>query len=373
MNKSDSLIQESPDAIRFVENVVQSSQQYKRFPSESFTTVESGVLLTSGVDLQGEAFAQEALEEAVRHIREHGLWLRYQHDPMVPPIGRVLDADLFYAPRSKLSFVAGVFGIFDPKSIPSFSSFRIAVPDADQTKGPPEESEPPILAVTVEYNPHEIAREDVTQMLQSAPDSVSRQPVEQFRKAADPLTLVYLVIASWPLWANPFSMKFLERFGEEAANGVIALAKWLGKKVASKLRSDSRLVFKFTTQNCELEFVLDSNDPAIVSEAARKVLETWEQANQLISALAGYELQRLVYEYDRNAKQWLPSFAETKKVGLIADRPKLIAAEAFQSGGLSVGGRREASIDQQSLTEKSNTKLLRNGQSKEADDESRRG
>jgi len=340
-NKPQSLIQESSDAIRFVQKAALEWDRYKLFASETFLLVQPGILLTSGPDLQGEEFVPQALEEAVRHIKEEGLWMRYQHDPAVPPIGRLLDAGLFFAPQTGLMFVAGVFGILDPSSVPSFSKIGINTRSDYDPGPPPAEFEAPHLHVTLEYNKHEIAPELVAEMLQGAPPSVSKEPRLQFRKAADPFTIACFAIASWPLWANPFAKKFLERFGEEAANVVMAFSKWLGKEVAGRLKDGSRLVVSFNTRGCKVEFVLTTNEPSVVREASENVLKCLPQASQLISALLAYEPQRVVYLYDQEAKQWFPSFAETKKVGLIADTPKLISLEVFQSGGLSVGGSLE--------------------------------
>jgi hypothetical protein len=116
------LIDEVPDARLFIARACQSWEKYKRFPVEDFIDVRGGVLATSGVDLQNESFAPEGLYQSAEQIRQNSLWLMHEHNPLVPPLGRVLAAKAFYAPESQLYFVAGVLGLYDASKCQSFSS-----------------------------------------------------------------------------------------------------------------------------------------------------------------------------------------------------------------------------------------------------------
>ena len=69
------LIDEVPEAQRFISTACRSWEKYKRFPLEDFTDVRGAVLATSGIDSQNEAFAPEGLYESAKKIGDHSLWL----------------------------------------------------------------------------------------------------------------------------------------------------------------------------------------------------------------------------------------------------------------------------------------------------------
>src|ERR1035441_10107128 len=187
---SDSLIDEVPEARRFIDSACRGWEKFKRYPLEEFTDVRGAVLATSGVDLQNESFAAEGLYKMAEQIRQDSLWLMHEHNPLVAPLGRVLAAKCFYAPNSRLHFVAGVLGLYDSSQSSRFSSVG-----CDIEKLPVE----PITAgmddttrelLTLSYNPHEIPPAIIEDLLRDAPPEVVRQPALVARKAADPLTIL---------------------------------------------------------------------------------------------------------------------------------------------------------------------------------------
>jgi hypothetical protein len=158
-----SLIAESEDSLHFLREVESNIQAYLYFPGEHFSQTAPGVLATSSVDLQGEAFAIDALEESARHVQADGLWINYEHDPSIPPIGRVIAARAFFAPQSKCYFVAALFGFYAPSSYVSFAGSGIAkVPDSQSDNEAEEEVVlgvvRPALHVELQTNPYELPK-----------------------------------------------------------------------------------------------------------------------------------------------------------------------------------------------------------------------
>ena len=228
------LIDEVPAAKRFITAACQSWEKYKRFPLEEFINVRGAVLATSGVDLQNECFAAEGLYEMADQIRQHSLWLMHEHNPLVPPLGRVLAAKAFYSPESRLHFVAGVLGLYDPSKYPSFSSvgWHVGMPLAELSA--PELGDANWeKTIALSYNPHEIPPLMIEQLLQERPPEVAPQPALVGRKAADPLTILALSTSLWVLTSNPFTKKFSERLGERAADTAIELSSWLKDRVVA--------------------------------------------------------------------------------------------------------------------------------------------
>lgn len=81
----------------------------------------SAVLATTHVDRHNEAFALSALEGIVEQLNQHYLPVGVEHDPRVPPLGRVISAEL--RPRDDREFeVAAQIEVFEPGDRITFGS-----------------------------------------------------------------------------------------------------------------------------------------------------------------------------------------------------------------------------------------------------------
>jgi hypothetical protein len=69
----------------------------------------------------------------------------------------------------------------------------------------------------IAYSPHEIYPEFINELLRDAPDIVNPKPKRSLRKEIDPIRIFTVLASIWLLASNPFSKKFLERYGEETA------------------------------------------------------------------------------------------------------------------------------------------------------------
>lgn len=337
------LLEEVTEAKEFCKSVLRDIHSYKLYADETFSHLHRAILSSSAVDLQGEAFTPDALETGARRINEEILWIGVHHDPLIQPYGRVISAKVFYSPISKIHFTAAVIGYFDPTNLPTFADLGVdsyLSLDGRNEILPRFEDEP--FRGHLAFNPHEIDRAIVLDMLESSPDFVAKQPLRSLRKTADPdpLTIISLIVSIGILLYNPFSKKFLERYGERAADGSIAFFSWLSAKVFAALNDlkQKRVLFELVSEykGCRVQFVTNSNDTAILCEASNSISRAASSAVALIDGAKHLEFQRLIYEFDLKTRKWLPLHATSKKVGVISDRPYLIAID--QMKGLSVGG-----------------------------------
>lgn len=330
---------ETPEAKLFGESIANNIQNHKLYPTEEFADLWFGSLATSGVDLQGEAFTPQSLESFAHRIKEETLWIGAHHDPLIQPYGRVISAKVFYAPKSQLYFVAAVIGLHDPKMLQKFEDLGIDLTTVlidDISDVPRSENEQIQLA----FSPHEIERAIINELLADAPDIVEKQPIRSLRKSAEPITILSIFASIWLLTNNPFSKKFLERYGEKAADGSLVFFSWLSEKVFRKLSNlrNKRVLFEFISEykGCRVQFVIASADTSILCEASNSIFDAGHSAVALIDRLESLGLQRLIYEFDINARKWLPLHATSKVAGVISDKPYLIALD--QMKGFSVGG-----------------------------------
>jgi len=146
-------------------------------------------------------------------------------------------------------------------------------------------------------------------------------------------------VVSAGLLVNPFTKKFLEKWGEEAAEQTIAFSKWLAKSVVAKFTKNDKVLLRSVSNGCDVEFVIDFSEPEMVTLAAQQVFESGRLAAKLVGALKQYGPRRVVYAFDPAAKKWFPKFAVTRYGGVITDQPYLITIDTSR-GGLSLGGTR---------------------------------
>ncbi|HEX3248355.1 MAG TPA: hypothetical protein VHS05_02930 [Pyrinomonadaceae bacterium] len=332
---------EVPEAGLFAKSISDNIQNYKLHPTEEFSDIWVGTLATTAVDLQREAFTRQSLAAFVQQLEQETLWIGAHHDPLIQPYGRVVSAKLFYAPQSELYFVAAVVGLYDQHTLPKFEHFGLDLTTVlfdDIADVPRLESDKVQLA----YSPHEIDRVVITELLLEAPEMVDRQPKRSLRKSADPITILSVLASFWLLTNNPFSKKFLERYGEKAADSSMAFFSWLSRRVFTKLNElqNRRVLFEFMSnyKGCRVQFVIPSKDLSVLCEATNVIYDGAQSAKALIDKLESLGLQRLIYEFDLNARKWLPLHATSKSVGVISDRPYLVALDqmkAFSVGGIT--------------------------------------
>ena len=268
------------------------------------------------------------------------MWMGAYHDPLVQTIGRVLNAGLFYEEQSKTHFIAAVIGYYDPAQARPFRDFAV-LSEAESWEEeywvPSDEWE---WDVRLALNPREVEASEIAEILAGAPTFVADSIEPRVRKAFDPTPIIEIYVPLWLLANNPFAKKFLERYGEKAADLSMQLIAWLAGKVSRALKGvrAKRVLFELASdyRGCRIEFVVDSKEPDVVSAACRSVQGAAQDAMRIVNGLEDMELTKLVYEYDLKAERWLPLHAAGKRVGVIADRPMLIAVSELP--GLSLGG-----------------------------------
>ena len=334
------MLDENEDAVRFVTDVSERADSMIIYPEERFKSVIAGVLMTTTVDSQGDQFGVEALETLVTKVTEEVFLVTAHHDPRIQPVGRVLAAKVFFAPKSEAHFVAGVIGYWDPSTYKTFDKVGITGGVADNCELIPDfyTEDPPQASIGLNRQDFDLT--DLHDVLEEAPPIVSREVNEQFRKAHDPITIVSISVSISLLLSTPYLKEIQKKFGAATADACIDFSRWVGTVLAAKVRSLFKREILFEIQSeiaaCDISFLVETSDPLLVSEAMEHVQQAAIAAINLASAMKSLEPIRITYLYDHAAKKWLPLHAVTKNAGIITDRPRLITLEGLS--GLSVSG-----------------------------------
>jgi hypothetical protein len=298
----------------------------------AFGRIEECVVWADTEDDNGDQLVPVDPNRLVDEINTVGLPLLVQHDPGTPA-GRVIAAKLF-ASQDGRQFVAAVAGLYTDETSVSFADFGINggldAPSPPQLPplpvdftiyvgADPREVDPVWLDGVVREGPLEVIRTDISH---NTAESVS----ELIR-----IALPYIAI----VW-NPFVTTIAKEAGKAT---YAALEEWflmfLGR--LSELKSPI-VEIQSHHRHCLMSFLFRGNDVQRLYAAHEGRAIAAAQAAKLVDHLIakGVAPRALMYEFDHDAKQWYPSFAELEDGRIVTDRNILIAFENLPSG-LSLG------------------------------------
>lgn len=332
-----SLLNDTPEAVAFVKQVLENVDVYKLFEGEVFSRVDSAIFATTGADSHGHVISEADLQSFVSNAKGEIVWGGAEHNPLVQPIGRTLAMKFFRSPISGVGFIAGVMGTYGEDYYLKFSDVGIDISSLVVPEVHAGDTTGAFIGAAIAYSPQEITPDVVDQMLGDAPDFVDREPQIQFRKAVVTPPLFTLMIDAAVLL---MARKFLEKSGEKLADAAFELLSWLKTSVFNKLSelTQERVVVQFQTayNGCRVSLIIPSKDPAVLTDGASSMGDAMATAIAILHALKSMEVATLKFEYDSTCKRWLPLHAACRKGRIIADRPHLIVIKEAQ--GLSIGG-----------------------------------
>lgn len=304
-----------------------------KFKSDIYDDFVLGVISTNQVDTHGDKMSLEALKSIEQTINTHGLPLNAHHDPRIATFGRTLAAKMLTSQDGSKVYVFGVIATYSKKFYKPFPKNK-GFFESDYV---PSEGDISFDPVKIEFSNIEIDEDIMVKALGNAPEFVAPTPNIAVRKAADPVTILSIAIPA--SIALPFLTGYFNKLGEQAANHQERFIKWLTESIVKKV--NKRVLYDFNTpyRACKVEFIIETNSPALIKQAINQISNASDSAKKLIDNLANERPRRLVYVYHNCDKIWVPEHLTLNNGEVLTDRPYLMSLEEF--GGLSIG----ASID----------------------------
>jgi hypothetical protein len=295
---SHNLLNETPDARSFIEHVRKNIDQFRLFEDETFARVDGAIIATTGTDLHGDEIAHEGLKAFVSNAKDELIWGGVEHNPLIQAVGRTLAMKYFRSPVSGTGFIAGVLGTYGQDYYLRFRDVGI-----DISKWSPDLCDTYdmscVLEAAIAFNPQELPSPLIAEMLAAAPSFVEKDARIQFRKAAESLPILSVLIGTGLVLAG---RKFAERTGEKLADANAELFSWLRKVVFKKIAqlTAKRVVIQFQTshERCRISCAILSNDPDVLSDAVASLSEAVSAALWIIRVLAKFEVATITFEYD---------------------------------------------------------------------------
>ena len=333
-----------PEASKFCDNVIENIQNYKLYPEENFISLTKGILASTRLDSQNEQFTIENLKSFQEKINNDILWFGINHDPLIQPHGRAIAAKIFYAPQSEEYVLFVVTGYYNVTKFFKFKDIGIDSKNTihEEHTIPPFDIEKTVIRIG--FNKKEMDTDTASQFehdIANAPEFVIKEIDYRFRKTSDPFTTITICIPIWLIIANPFSKKFLEVYAEEAAKKSLEIFKWIIDYIISKVNKikNERVLIEYESpcRSCHYQFLIDTKNTSKIIKATELLYKAGNNSLYLYQNLQKYDVVKIVYKFDTMNEHWEPIYAVTKKLGIISDKPTLIALDKLP--GLSIGGR----------------------------------
>lgn len=246
------------------------------------------IIATTHIDLHGEKMTVSALEDIVNQVNMYSIPLGTEHDPRIPPYGRIESAKIIKLDDGEYA-VEAVFEIFE-----HVDDFKLSKPSKEL---PPRNSDLAEFHLVYDRN----FRDDEDHVLiNDISELFGTDSREELKKAFEPLT-VLTIIASFVIVG--IARGFLNKLGED---GYLLLKDLLKKLMGRKKEGEVekllqfQLVIHLDQQAIEVDVILTNPSNYDID----KFFDTeFKKLDQLIFLYSNSDigLRRLIFEYKNGA------------------------------------------------------------------------
>ena len=266
--------------------------------------------------------------------------LLHNHDPGRPK-GQILESAKFETDDGR-EFVVAVLGYYAGGDVLDFRKVGV---NTEEVVPPPVRL--PVLpdSVWIDFatDPREVDEEWLMRATSDAPLRVAR--VQLSHNAAESIhELIRIGVPYVLLVWNPF----VTAIATEVGKGVFAAFQAWVRKLLDRLaeRRNPILSIQSHYDDCDVSFLLRGKDVGHHYTAHDAMSDAAAQAARLVAQLKarGTAARQLVYEFDKEAGKWYPSYAVLTDDRIITDNVELIAIENLPKN-LSIGmGRWQSTV-----------------------------
>lgn len=317
---------DTPTALAWTEIAIQ------RHSDGIFGKLSPAVIWSDRRGDDGELLVAVDPQKLVKKINSTPHIILHNHDPGKPK-GQMLESAAFQS-ESGENFVAAILGFYAGGKVLDFQGLGLdtTTPGVSPKQLP---ALPDDVWIQFATDSREVDSAWLDAITEDAPLEVER--TELSHNAADSAHelirtgLVYLSL----VW-NPFVTSIASEAGKTTYAAIHEWIRTLLTKLAE--RRDPILDIYSFQSNCQVSFLFRGKDVKQHYTAHEKLSNAAAQAAQLIANLEarGMVARQLVYEFDKEALLWYPSYAILSDDRIITDHVELIATEQLPTG-LSLG------------------------------------
>ncbi len=304
----------------------------RRHSDGIFGKIVAAVIWSDARDADGEPLVPVDPLDLAASINRTRLILLNNHDPG-RPIGQVLECAEFEGAEGN-RFVAAVLGYYAGGRTLTFREVGLQVA---KDFSPPEAlpTLPENIWIELATDQREIDRSWVDALTSEPPLRIVRTKLSHNAAEAHQELIRVGVVFLTLVW-NPF----VTAIASEAGKATYAAVFGWFRKLLSRLadRRNPILDIQASQAGCQVSFLFRGKDIDLHYAAHDALASAATQAARLIAHLKarGMPAERLVYEFNKEARKWHPSYAVLEDGRIITDSVQLIAIEQLPRG-LSLG------------------------------------
>lgn len=304
----------------------------RRHSKSIFGKVVPAVIWSDTRGDDGELLVSIDPLELVAKINSTPFILLHNHDPGRPK-GQVLESANFGSGDGR-RFIVAVLGYYAGGEVLDFRGLGL---DTQSLAPLPERL--PVLPdsawISIAADPREVDAAWMDQVTRGAPLRIERTKLSH--NAADSAhELIRISAAFVALVWNPFVTSVASEAGKAT---YAAIHEWVRKLLARLAdRRDPILDIQTHIDDCEVSFLFRGKDVVQHYAAHDALPKAVAQATQLVAKLKarGMTGRQLIYEFDKEAIIWYPSYAVLNDDRIITDNGALVAIEQLPTS-LSLG------------------------------------
>lgn len=320
------IFRENPEALKWAEETKQ------RYSGGTFGKLVRAVIWTDDRDATGQLLVPADPQKLVAVMNSEPFILLEGHDPGRPK-GQLLESALFEGAEGR-KFVVAILGYYAGGEVLNFRDLKldIVTPSPSPLTLP---ALPDDMWVDIATDSREVSKGWVDEVASDSPVRVKR--IALSHNAAESLQELIRIGLPYVLFVwNPYVTAIANEAGKATYAGIHAWLRRLLSRMSDRLNPVAD--FQSYQDGCQVSFLFRGKDETKLHKALGVLPNAGAQAARLISGLKaqGKVSRQMVYEFDKEAILWKPSFVLLDDGRIITDNLALIAVENLPSG-LSLG------------------------------------
>ena len=292
-------ILERADILNFLNETINNITHYKLFENEQFSKYILGVLFSSEQDLHGDCYTADEIMLIKKNMDQKIVWVNVNHDPSMPPVGRIIDTKIFLDSKN-ITYLVCVTGNYNKSSYQSFSSI---LPKLVEDRFTPlfNNSQKRDNNITISYNPYEINKDIIEELSKNVPDDVHSKLRVKKRKAAEPNCIINFLIPVIIIYKLLVPKILMDKISEDVYSWLKKSIRILIKKIT---QSHPVVILETKYKDCLIQFIIKSKKIEDVYAAMNSLEQINSKPFSLYNQLKKYIVTHIIYVYNIEHKLW---------------------------------------------------------------------
>jgi hypothetical protein len=279
---------------------------------------EKAIISTTHIDLHHEKLTKEALDGMAEQINSGALPVNWEHNPLLPPIGRVVSASVEPTKDKEYALVATI-EIFDLSSFPTISEIGLTMPSEIPELSSENVPTSVDLDIELQYDPQNYPEATIKKFCSDIV-GIKIRDKQISRKALEPISVIWLTLLAPAAYF--FSKGFFTRLGEHSADEFINYYKDFKSRIIDLIKPRHKkrptsLIIKFRYQGTDIEGAIQGEDSIALESALDGFSELLSISKKFIELNPDVKIKSIQSLFDPHEHKWVFNYLVTNSGEMI--------------------------------------------------------